>query len=465
MDIPRAAIYARISKDVVGKGLGIERQEELCRKLAADKGWQVVQVYADNDLSAYSGSPRPQYEAMLSAIEAGSLDAVVCVDQDRLTRQPAELEGFIALADAKGIALANVSGEIDLSTSDGRFRARIMGAVARQESERKSERIRRQKAQAASKGWAQGGRRRYGYQHARTESGEATLEVVPSEAEIIREAAKRVLEGESLRSIAIDLNSRGIPTATGSQWQVTTLRTMLTGPHTAGLRVHHGEIVGEANWEPILDRATFERLRLILGDPRRRQGGRPPTHLLTGILKCGLCGKNLRHAKRGSGGRYVCDPAPKGCGRLAISDIIEEAVKAEVAQRAPMERSLEVDETIEKLQAEIVAIEESMDRLAALHFAEGHLSEREYLAARSSLDDKRASIEAELKERLAAAPLTDLLLAPSERAGATEPVEWDDLDLESQRRTISAVLDRIVVAPGKPGSRKLDLSRLKYRWR
>lgn len=465
MDKPRAGLYLRISKDVVGRGLGIERQEELCRKLAADKGWEVVQVYADNDLSAYSGSPRPQYEAMLSAIEAGSLDAVVCVDQDRLTRQPAELEGFIALADAKGIALANVSGEIDLSTSDGRFRARIMGAVARQESERKSERIRRQKDQAASKGWAQGGRRRYGYQHARTEDGAATLEIVPGEAEIVREAAHRVLEGESLRRIALDLNARGIPTATGSNWQVTTLKTMLAGPHIAGLRVHHGEIVGEGNWEPILDRATWERIRLILGDPRRKQGGRPPTHLLTGILKCGKCGKNLRHAKKQSGGRYVCDPQPKGCGRLAISDQIEADVVAEVLQRIPLERNVAVDATLERLQGEIEAIEGSMERLTVLHFSEGHLSEREYLAARASLDEKRASIEAELKQRLAEAPLTDLLLAPSERAGATERVEWDDLDLEGQRRIISAVLDRIVVAPGKPGSRKLDLSRLKYRWR
>lgn len=96
----------------------------------------MAEVYVDNDLSAYSGKLRPAYERLLADLLAGLRDAVLVVDQDRLTRHPAELEGFIDLADRHGIALANVSGDVDLGTSDGRFRARIMGAVARQESER-----------------------------------------------------------------------------------------------------------------------------------------------------------------------------------------------------------------------------------------------------------------------------------------------------------------------------------------
>ena len=317
-----AAIYSRISKDTEGTGLGVQRQEALCRKLADEKGWQVAKVYTDNDLSAFRGEGRPGYEHLLADLEAGSIDAVLVVDQDRLTRHPMELESFITIADRLGVHLANVSGDIDLSTSDGRFRARILGAVARQESEKKSERIRRQKDQAASKGWAQGGRRRYGYRHARTADGRATLDLVPSEAEIIREAAFRFLNGETLRKIALDFNARGIPTATGGEakWRVTTLRTMLGGPHITALRVHRGEIVGDGNWEPILDRATWERIRTILGDPRRRRGGRPAIHLLTGLLKCSRCGGTLTHSSRPApSGRYSCDPPPNGCARIAIS--------------------------------------------------------------------------------------------------------------------------------------------------
>ena len=149
-----AAIYCRISSDRKPvqqpgespgpEGLGVERQEKLCRKLAGERGWPVAEVYVDNDISAYGGKRRPAYERMLADIDAGLRDAVICVDLDRLTRRPIELEAFMELADRHRVALANVSGDTDLSSSDGRFQARIMGAVARQSSERKGERLARE---------------------------------------------------------------------------------------------------------------------------------------------------------------------------------------------------------------------------------------------------------------------------------------------------------------------------------
>src|SRR5436309_3228999 len=136
-----AAIYARISLDKAGDGLGVERQVQLCSKLAKQRGWPVRETYVDNSIGATNGKPRPAYERMLADVERGVIDAVICVDLDRLTRHPAELEHFMDLADRHGVALANVSGDTDLASSDGRLKARIMGAVARQESEKKGERI------------------------------------------------------------------------------------------------------------------------------------------------------------------------------------------------------------------------------------------------------------------------------------------------------------------------------------
>ncbi len=150
--VDSAAVYCRISLDAGGEALGVQRQQEMCEKLAAEKGWPVGEVYIDNDRSAYSGRPRPAYERMLADLEADRRDAVLCVDLDRLTRRPVELERFMEMADAHGIALANVSGDTDLSSSDGRFKARIIGAVARQESEKKAERVSRESEQAARRG-------------------------------------------------------------------------------------------------------------------------------------------------------------------------------------------------------------------------------------------------------------------------------------------------------------------------
>ncbi len=67
----QAAIYARISDDREGRGLGVARQEAQCRARADQLGWRVGPVYSDNDLSAYRGRRRPGYEALLAATARG----------------------------------------------------------------------------------------------------------------------------------------------------------------------------------------------------------------------------------------------------------------------------------------------------------------------------------------------------------------------------------------------------------
>jgi site-specific DNA recombinase len=130
--VTAAAIYARISHDPSGEQLGVSRQIEDCRALAERRGWPVGEVYVDDDRSAYSGRPRPEYLRLLDDIAAGSVDGLVVWHLDRLHRQPRELEDFFTVCDrARLSALASVTGDTDLSTHDGRFMARILGAVAR----------------------------------------------------------------------------------------------------------------------------------------------------------------------------------------------------------------------------------------------------------------------------------------------------------------------------------------------
>ena len=70
--VKAAAIYARISSDQTGEGLGVARQLEDCRRLAADRGWTVAAEYVDNDISAYRGKTRPEYARMLADIEGAA---------------------------------------------------------------------------------------------------------------------------------------------------------------------------------------------------------------------------------------------------------------------------------------------------------------------------------------------------------------------------------------------------------
>ena len=154
MNTPRsAAIYARISSDQTGEALGVTRQLEDCRKLAADQGWIVGEEYVDNDVSAYKSSaarPRPQYQRLLADLADGHRDAVIVYSLDRQTRQPMELEEFTRLCECAGVMqVKSVTADIYLGNDDGLFMARILAAIASKESARKSERLKRKARQTS----------------------------------------------------------------------------------------------------------------------------------------------------------------------------------------------------------------------------------------------------------------------------------------------------------------------------
>ena len=90
----QAGLYLRMSRDAEARGLGIGRQRKDGEASAGRLGWPIVQEYSDNDLSAsrYSHKPRQGYARMLQDLQEGAINAVVVYDQDRLVRQPKELE-------------------------------------------------------------------------------------------------------------------------------------------------------------------------------------------------------------------------------------------------------------------------------------------------------------------------------------------------------------------------------------
>jgi DNA invertase Pin-like site-specific DNA recombinase len=148
-----AGVYTRISSDPRGQRAGVERQRVDCEALCASRGWRVAEIFEDNDASAYGRKPRHAYERMLAAVDSGAIDAIVTWHNDRLHRFPKELEAFIDLVERSGVRLAVVAGgDYDLTTPDGRLSARIVGAVARKESEDRSRRVRRKHLELAEQG-------------------------------------------------------------------------------------------------------------------------------------------------------------------------------------------------------------------------------------------------------------------------------------------------------------------------
>jgi DNA invertase Pin-like site-specific DNA recombinase len=464
-----AAVYVRISQDREGAGLGVERQRGECEALCERLGWTVGEVFVDNDISAYRGKLRKGYERMLEAVKDGRCGAVVAWHPDRLHRSPAELERFIGVIEATGAAVATCqAGRYDLTTATGRMTARIVGDVARHESELKSERLRSQRAQAAVKGRPHvGGRRAYGYDVPRDKHGNpkgtGELVVVEREAAMIREAVARFLAGETLRSLARDWNERGVPSASGGRWTVPSLRTMLAGPHLAGLRVHHGEVIGDSAAPAVISRDDHDQLRALLGNPRTRTRGRPPTSLLGGLLYCARCGGKLHHSRRITGQRrYVCNVTPgsgEGCGGVAIqAEPLEERVTGAVrhALASPQMRQALARAHTRKKGDDPSKLQDDLDALAD---AAGHgdIPMREYLRARRPLEERR-------KRALAATDFDASLIPFLDAPDFAEA--WETLDdVDAKRAVLAALVEKVTIRPAEYPGAKFNTDRVDITWR
>lgn len=453
----RAAVYVRISLDRTGGRLGVTRQATDCRRKAKSLGWQVVEVYEDNDQSASTTKPRPAYSRMLTAIEAGTVDAVVVWDLDRLHRRPIELERFLDLADRRQVALASVGGDVDLATSAGRLHARIMGNVARHEIEHKSERQRAANRQHAEAGRPPGGRRPFGY----TRDGTA---IVDTEAAEIRKAADALIGGASLRSIVRDLTDRAVTTTPGGPWRPTQLRRLLVNPRYAGQRVYQGQIIGPAAWPAILDDDTAAAVRAVLADPSRHRAGRPRRHLLSGIARCATCGGRLFGVtERHKSVLYRCESRVHVNRRAGPVDNLVLAVLAErlarpdaAAVMAPPTRRGDAG----RLRHVQTAARARLDALAEA-FADGTIDRRQLRAGTERLNAVLADVDRELAATSRDPVLTELVTA-RDVAAAIERLRVGDID---RLRAVIDLLVTVTVEPPGRGARVFDPATVHLAWR
>jgi site-specific DNA recombinase len=341
------------------------------------------------------------------------------------------------------------SGELDLSTPSGRMMARTFGVLARYESEHKSERIHRKIEEQVTNGTLGkgGGSRPFGYEADR-------VTIHESEAELIRDAAKRLLSGESVRQLA-------------KEWGKTphVVRRVMRSGRIAGLREHHGVVVHSASWPEIIDGETHERLRALLDDPARNKRGRGAgrKYLLAGLAECSLCHRKLisRPGQRRSEGvvarlpSMVCatGPATRGCGRIriraewlegAVSEAVlvaldDDALVRHVRARESTGRQRELLDLIE-------ADEQALKDLAVDRYQRRIISEDEYLAARGPIV---AQIEA--NRRVLTTLLGHSTLADVPRGEGALRVAWADWSLDRRRAVLDAVIERVIVKPGIRG--------------
>ena len=461
-----AGIYVRISRDESGQRAGVKRQLADTRALCEAKKWPVAKVYEDNDQGAWAGKARPAYQEMLNDIRIGTIDAVVVWHLDRLTRHPKELEEFFDVTDGADVSeFGSCSGDIDLSNPDGQFTARVLSSVARKESDDKSRRIRRKAEEIAKAGRVGGGGTRpFGYNDDR-------MTVRADEAALIREAAKRVLQGEAIGGIIRDWTARGVKTVTTKPWRTTVLRNLLISPRIAGLRQHQGEVIGPAVWEGIIDESTHRQLVAILTDPSRRTARRTRRYLLTGgLARCGECGAALVARPRDDGRRrYICAKGPNyiGCGHTYIltqflDDQVQEEVFAVLDDPGLLEalNAAEDDTDMTTIFDDIRADEAALEQLATDHYASQLITRPEFLAARDVIEHRLIGNRARLAVNTSHRVLIDL---PTSQDTLQEA--WNQADVSWRRALIGSVVESVVVHRGVRGRNFHDPSRVDIQWR
>lgn len=456
-------IYCRISQDRGGEGAGVQRQRADCQALADELGWTVVDVFTDNDVSAYSGKQRPEYARMLERLSTGTLGGLLAWHTDRLYRSLPDLADLVRVCDENSVDIRTVkAGRIDLSTPSGRLNASMFASIARYEVERSAERIKAAKDQQALDGKFRGGPRPFGY-----EADGVTLR--ETEADALREAADQLLRGVTLMAITRQWKDRGLKTARGVEtWTVTALRKVLVRARNAGLVEKDGVIVGPAQWPAIFDVDTLHAVRAVVTDPSRRTSvSYERAHQGAGIYRCGKCGGPMKVYTMGaSSGRryksYRCVDRPHLSARKEpLDDFVRDVVIERLSRADAAIPVVDDGPDVGALQVQRDGLQARKDELAGL-FADGQIDGSQLRRGSADLQTSLGRLDAQLAAARESSPIAGLLGA-GDIAGV-----WEELTPDARGKVIDHLMTVTVLPVGsgqRPAGGGLDPRRVRIEWK
>jgi DNA invertase Pin-like site-specific DNA recombinase len=340
----RAGAYYRMSDD--RQENSIERQHSQVEPYARAKGYVIVREYIDLGITGSEVAKRKEFQRMLRDAQAGAFEVILCDDKDRFGRFDSIDSGeIVAPLRRKGVRLDTVAqGLVDWESFSGRITDAVLQEAKRLEQEAISRRTLTDQLLRAQGGKDTGGRPLYGYR--REPDPVYVSRLVPDglKADVVRLIFRLYDEGHTLAAVAEELYRRGVPSPRGkARWTRSVVQRILmnrryVGDKTWGVRAsgkchrygkegvratRRGALTQDVNpadgWvvrpdthEPLVDRATFQRVQARLRHNRelktpRRNGG---DFVLSRLLVCGHCGSVLVGATRRRGREYLC------CGYL-----------------------------------------------------------------------------------------------------------------------------------------------------
>ena len=365
----------RASRDRQDVDLSVAAQLRALREHAERNNYVVVREYVDE---AESGrvADRPQFRQMLDAASADNapFEEILVWKFSRFTRKREHAVAFKSMLRRRGVRVVSITEHADDSPT-GKLMEAIIESVDEFYSENLAQDVVRGMRESASGGFFLASRAPFGYKRVKVQDGgkeRPTLEVDPDAAPIVREVFEQALRGQGLKEICRDLNERGV-TNRGRRWQKNSIHYLLTNEAYTGTAVWgKTSRVGktpdpvrvEGAWEPLVTKELFDGVREALRSraPSIQRPARVGSKfLLSGLLRCGLCGKAYvgQGAKSGQYGYYVCATLQReGAGMCEARYLNAERAEGFVVDKI-RERIL-TDETI----IELVTLRGRRDRRA-----------------------------------------------------------------------------------------------------
>ena len=411
-----AALYARVSSDRQDVDLSVSAQLRALKEYAKANGYSVAREYVDEAESGRVAN-RPQFREMIE--EGGKpkspFEVILVWKFSRFTRKREHAVAFKAQLRRKGIRVVSITEQAE-DNATGRLLEGIIESVDEYYSENLAQEVVRGMREAASRGFFLASNAPFGYKRVKVNDGakeRPTLEIDPATAPVVSEIFEKSLRGSGLKEICKELNERGI-TNRGKRWYKGTLHYVLRNEAYTGTAVWGKTSKGqeaqdpvrvEGAWPALVSRELFEDVQQAMREraPKVQRPARVGSRfLLSGLLKCGVCGRpySAQGAKSGQFAYYICGTLfREGAGTCSARYLNAPRLETFVVEKI-RERILN-EETIVAL---VTLVAEEIDAMA------GELSGR-LEVIEMELGDVRKRLE-KLYEAIETSELTLEVLSP-----------------------------------------------------
>lgn len=352
--IEKVGVYCRLSdedRDKINKNddsNSIINQRSMCLKYANQCGWNVVDIYSDDDFSG-AGTYRPDFERLIKDCESGKINLVLCKSQSRFSRDMEVIERYLHNKFIEwGVRFVSIVDNADTSIESNKKSRQINGLINEWYLDDLSTNIKKSLKNKREDGLFMGSFAPYGYEKLAEDKHKLVID--PVAAEVVKKIFQMYADGNGYHKICKYLNNNNIPPRSvykkqkGSkfvcsncdyksvQWNPDTIAQMLRNEFyignlvqgkitSMGYKVHKLKKVAENDWcrienshEAIIDMETWNKVQKILGTHSKpiKSG---EVHYLSRKVYCSCCDKsfmrNVYNVSAGKRAYLQCKGAKK----------------------------------------------------------------------------------------------------------------------------------------------------------